>query len=89
MKMGMMKIFLILLTFYYKLVLREGIFGTAGSLISYFAIQNYNRVTLCKQLLFQQTFFCFFFLFCQTRNVKKGCEEIFRQGKHVHNSRKL
>ena len=33
MKMGMMKIFPILLTFYRKLVLREGIFAIAASLI--------------------------------------------------------
>ena len=40
MNMGMMKIFPILLTFYHKLVLREGIFGTAASLIPYFAIHK-------------------------------------------------
>ena len=40
MKMGMMKMFPILLTFYQKLVLRKGIFGTAASLIPYFAIQK-------------------------------------------------
>ena len=34
--MGMILPFL--LTFYHKLVLREGIFGTAASLIRYFAI---------------------------------------------------
>ena len=33
MKMGIMKVFPILLTFYRKLILREGIFGTAASLI--------------------------------------------------------
>ena len=38
MKMGM--IFPFLLTFYHKLVLREGIFGTAASLIRYFAIHK-------------------------------------------------
>ena len=31
--MGIMKVFPILLTFYRKLILREGIFGTAASLI--------------------------------------------------------
>ena len=38
--MGMMKIFPVLLTFYRKLVLGESIFGTAASLIPYFAIQK-------------------------------------------------
>ena len=38
MKMGM--IFPFLLTFYHKLVLREGKFGTATSLIRYFAIRE-------------------------------------------------
>ena len=38
MKMGM--IFPFLLTFYHKLVLREGVFGTAASLIRYFAIHK-------------------------------------------------
>ena len=38
MKMVMMKIFPILLKFCHKLVLREGVFGTAASLIPYFAI---------------------------------------------------
>ena len=38
--MGMMKIFLFLLTFYHKLVLREGVFGTGASLIPYFAIHR-------------------------------------------------
>ena len=33
MKMGMMKIFSIYLTLYHKLLLREGIFATAASLI--------------------------------------------------------
>ena len=56
MKMGMMNIFPLLLTLYHKLVLWEGIFGTAGSVIPFQHI-NYNQVTLCKQLLFQQTFF--------------------------------
>ena len=37
-KMGM--IFTFLLTFYHKLVLREGIFGRAASLIRYFAIHK-------------------------------------------------
>ena len=37
-KMGM--IFPFLLTFYHKLVLREGVFGTAASLIRYFAIHK-------------------------------------------------
>ena len=37
MKMGMMKIFPILLTFYHEPVLQEGILGTAASLIPYFA----------------------------------------------------
>ena len=53
--MGMMKIFSILLTFYYKLVLREGMFATATSLIPYFTIiisPCYDQVTLCEQLLF-------------------------------------
>ena len=36
--MGMILPFL--LTFYHKLVLREGIFGTAASLIPYFAIHK-------------------------------------------------
>ena len=36
MKMGMMNIFPLLLTLYHKLVLWEGIFGTAGSVIPYF-----------------------------------------------------
>ena len=50
MKMGMMKIFSILLTFYHNLVLQEGIFATAASLIPYFAIiifPCYDEVTLC------------------------------------------
>ena len=38
--MGMMKIFPILLTFYHKLVLREGIFEIADSLIPEFAIHK-------------------------------------------------
>ena len=38
--MGMMKVFPILLIFYHNLVLREGIFGTAASLIPYFAIHK-------------------------------------------------
>ena len=38
--MGMMKVFPILLTFYHKLVLREGILATAASLIPCFAIQK-------------------------------------------------
>ena len=53
--MGMIKIFPILLTFYHKLVLREGIFATAASLIPYFAIiisPCYDQVTLCEELLF-------------------------------------
>ena len=66
--MGMMKNFSILLTFYHKLVLREGIFATAASLIPYFAIiisPCYYQIMLCKQLLFQQTSFLFFvFSFC-------------------------
>ena len=68
MKMGMIKIFPILLTFYHKLVLWEGIFATAASLIPYFAIiisPCYYQVILCKELLFQQTSFLFFvFSFC-------------------------
>ena len=63
--MAMMKIFPTLLTFYHKLVLREGIFATAASLIPSFAIiisPCYDHVTLYKQLLFQQTFFFFFLL---------------------------
>ena len=40
MKMGMMKVFSLSLTLYHKLVLREGIFGTAASLIRYFAIHK-------------------------------------------------
>ena len=40
MKTGLMKIFPILLTFYTKLVFREGIFGTAASLIPYFVIHE-------------------------------------------------
>ena len=40
MKMGMMKVFFILLIFYYNLVLREGIFEIAASLIPYFAIHK-------------------------------------------------
>ena len=40
MKTGLMKIFRILLTFYNKLVFREGIFGTAASLIPYFVIHE-------------------------------------------------
>ena len=55
--MGMVKIFPILLTFYHRLVLREGIFGTAVSLIPFLAYINCNQVTLCKQLLFQQISF--------------------------------
>ena len=53
--MGMMKFFSFLLTFYHKLVLREGRLATAASLISYFAIivsLCYDQVTLCEQLLF-------------------------------------
>ena len=53
--MGMMKNFSILLTFYHKLVLREGIFATAASLIPYFAIiisPCYDQVTLCEELMF-------------------------------------
>ena len=38
--LGMVKTFTILLTFYHKLVLREGIFGTAASLIPYFAMHK-------------------------------------------------
>ena len=38
--MGMMKVFPILLIFYHKLVLQEGVFGTAASLIPYFAIHK-------------------------------------------------
>ena len=91
--MGMIKIFPILLVFYHKLVLREDIFATAASLIHYFAIirsPSYDQVMLCKQPLFQQTSFLFFvFSFCETQNMIKGCEEIFREGKHFHNSRKL
>ena len=56
MNMGMMKLFPFLLTFFRQLVLREDIFGRAASLIPYFL---YNQVTLCKQLLFQQTSFLF------------------------------
>ena len=40
MGMKMAMIFPLLLTFYHKLVLREGIFGTAASLIRYFAIHK-------------------------------------------------
>ena len=40
MGMGMIKFFPILLLFYDKLVLREGIFGRAASLIPYFAIHK-------------------------------------------------
>ena len=40
MGMGMIKFSPILLIFYHKLVLREGIFGTAASLIPYFAIHK-------------------------------------------------
>ena len=40
MKMGMMKVFPILLTFYHKLVLRKGILEAAASLIPYFAIHK-------------------------------------------------
>ena len=38
--MVMKKIFPILLKFYHKLVLREGVLGTAASLIPYFAIHK-------------------------------------------------
>ena len=38
--MGMMKVFPILLIFHDDLLLREGIFGTAASLIPYFAIHK-------------------------------------------------
>ena len=61
--MGVMKIFPTLLTFYHKIVLREGIFETETSLVPYFAYINYNQVTPCKQLLFEQTSFLFFFRF--------------------------
>ena len=67
MKIGIIKTFPILFTFYHKLVLEEGIFATAASLIPYFAIiipPCYDQVKLCKQQLFQQTFFCFCFCFC-------------------------
>ena len=53
--MGMMKIFSFLLAFYHKLVLREGMFAIAASLIPYYAIiisPCYDQVTLCEQLLF-------------------------------------
>ena len=53
--MGMMKIFPVLLTFYHKLILPEGIFATAASSIPYFAIimsPCYDQVTICEQLLF-------------------------------------
>ena len=66
MKIGMMKIFPILFRFYHKLVLEEGTFATAVSLIPYFAIiipPCYDQVKLCKQQLFQQTFFFVFFCF--------------------------
>ena len=38
--MGMMKILAILLTFFHQLVLREGIFSTAASLIPYSVISK-------------------------------------------------
>ena len=69
MKMGMMKIFSILLTFYHKLVLQEGIFATAASLIPYFAIiisPCYDEVTLCRTATVSTNFFfvsCFFVVF--------------------------
>ena len=40
MNMGIMKIFPILLTFYHQLILEEGIFRTAVSLIPYFVIHK-------------------------------------------------
>ena len=64
--MGMMKNFSILLTFYHKLVLREGIFATAASLIPYFAIiisPCYDQITLREQLRFKKLLFRFFFFF--------------------------
>ena len=64
--MGMMKIFPTLLTFYHKLVLREGIFATAASLIPYFAIiisPCYDQITLREQPRFKKLLFRFFFFF--------------------------
>ena len=69
--MGMMKICSVLLTLYHKLVLREGIFATAASLIPYFAIiisPCYDQVTLCEQLLFQQTSFLFLLFFAKRKS---------------------
>ena len=68
MSMGMMKLFPFLLTFFHRLVSREGTLGTAASLIPYLQVTIKNRSAnsyyFSKLLL---------------------CEEILRQGKHVHN----
>ena len=64
----MMKIFPILLTFYHKLVLREGIFGTAASL-------NKQLLLLCKQLLFQLLFCVVFFFFAKRETWKKDVKK--------------
>ena len=52
----MIKIFPILLIFYHKLVLREGVFGTAASFIADFEIHKlWSSNVLFKKLLFEQT----------------------------------
>ena len=93
----MMKHFPFLLTFFYQLVLREGIFETVAYLIlSFFCNKLKNRLyssnTLQTGTIAANFFFVFFFFLnydSEHQNINKGCEEIFRQGKHVHNSRKL
>ena len=88
--MGMMKVFPILLTFYHKLVLRKGIFEAGAAFIPYFAIYKLQSSNALQTATVSINFyFIFCFLFCETRNMKIGCAEIFRQGKQVHNSRKL
>ena len=64
----MMKLFPFLLTFFHRLVSREGRLGTAASLIPYLQVTIKNRSANS-----------YYF------NKLLLCEEILRQGKHVHN----
>ena len=55
-KLGIKNCFSFLLTFYYQLILRKGIFGTSASLIPYFFYMSYNYVALENIYYFNKLF---------------------------------
>ena len=83
--MSMMKHFPFLLTFFYQLVLREGIFESVAYLIlSFFCNKLKNRLYSSNNLQTGAIAANFFFVFVmilnydsEHQNINKGCEETF------------